>query len=46
MKAVENLIKLYEEQILNCLKATGIQIGLLVNFKHPRTDIKRMVLGL
>jgi len=27
-------------------KATGIQVGLLVNFKHPKAEIKRMVLGL
>jgi len=28
------------------MKATGIQVGLLVNFKHPKAEIKRMVLGL
>jgi len=33
-------------QILNYMKATGIQVGLLVNFKHPKAEIKRMVLGL
>jgi hypothetical protein len=31
---------------LNYLKADGIQVGLLVNFKHPKAEIKRMVLGL
>lgn len=46
LKAVENLSKLHEAQILNYLKATGIKIGLLVNFKHPKAEIKRMVLGL
>jgi len=46
LKAVENLSKLQEAQILNYLKATGIQVGLLVNFKHPKAEIKRMVLGL
>ena len=46
LKAVENLSKLHEAQILNYLKATGIQVGLLVNFKHPKAEIKRMVLGL
>jgi PD-(D/E)XK nuclease superfamily protein len=25
------------------LKATGIQVGLLVNFKHQKANIKRMV---
>ena len=46
LKAVENLSKLHEAQVLNYLKATGIQVGLLVNFKHPKAEIKRMVLGL
>ncbi|MBU4274165.1 MAG: GxxExxY protein [Planctomycetes bacterium] len=46
LKAVENLSRLHEAQILNYLKATGIQVGLLVNFKHPKAEIKRMVLGL
>ncbi|MBW1644040.1 MAG: hypothetical protein JRJ76_14505 [Deltaproteobacteria bacterium] len=27
-------------RILNYLKATEIQIGLLVNFKHPKAEIK------
>ena len=46
LKAVENLSKLHEAQILNYLKATEIQVGLLINFKHPKAEIKRMVLGL
>jgi len=46
LKAVENLSKLHEAQILNYLKATGILVGILVNFKHPKADIKRMVFGL
>ena len=46
LKAVENLSKLHEAQILNYLKATGIKVGLLVNFKHPKAEIKRFVFGL
>jgi GxxExxY protein len=46
LKAVERLEKIYEAQLLNYLKATGIQIGLLVNFTHPKAEIKRMVLDL
>lgn len=46
LKAVENLSKLHQAQMLNYLKATGIQVGLLVNFKHPKAEIKRMVFGL
>jgi GxxExxY protein len=46
LKCVENFSKLHEAQILNYLKATGLQVGLLVNFKYPKAEIKRMVLGL
>ena len=43
---MDNLNKNHEAQLLNYLKATGIQVGLLVNFKNPKVEIKRMVLDL
>jgi len=46
IKTVQNLDKIHEAQLLNYLKATGIQVGLLVNFRHPKAQIKRMVLDL
>lgn len=46
LKTVERLEKIHEAQLLNYLKATGIRVGLLVNFKHPKAEIKRMVLNL
>ena len=46
LKTVETLDKIHEAQLLNYLKATGIQIGILVNFKHTNAEIKRMVLDL
>jgi GxxExxY protein len=46
LKTVEVLDKVHEAQLLNYLKATGIPVGLLVNFRHPRAEIKRMVLNL
>ena len=46
VKTVEKLDNVHEAQLLNYLKATGIRVGLLVNFKHPKAEIKRMVLGL
>ena len=45
LKAVEHPQKIHEAQLLNYLKATGIQIGLLVNFKYPKAEIKRFVLN-
>jgi len=32
LKAVENLLKGHEAQLLNYLKATNIEVGLLLNF--------------
>ena len=43
IKAIESLSKIHEAQLLNYLRATGITIGLLINFKHPKADIKRLV---
>ncbi len=40
LKAVENLLKGHEAQLLNYLKATNIEVGLLLNFgttaEYPR----------
>jgi len=46
VKAVEHFEKAHEAQLLNYLKATGVKVGLLVNFRHPKAEIKRMVLNL
>ena len=46
LKTVEKIEKIHEAQLLNYLKATGIQVGLLVNFRHPKAEIKRFVLDL
>ena len=44
LKAVEDLQKIHEAQLLNYLKATGYKVGLLINFTHPKAQIKRFVL--
>jgi GxxExxY protein len=46
LKSVDKLQKIHEAQLLNYLKATGMKIGLLINFKYPKADIKRFVLNL
>jgi len=46
IKAVTHLLKEYQAQLLNYLKATGIQVGILVNFTSNKAEIKRMVLNL
>lgn len=44
LKAVKSLQKIHEAQLLNYLKATDYKIGLLVNFTHPKAEIKRFVM--
>ena len=46
IKTVEKLDRIHEAQVLNYLNTTGIQVGLLVNFKRKRAEIKRLVLNL
>ena len=46
IKAVTNLLKEHQAQLLNYLKATGICVGLLVNFTRDKAEIKRLVLDL
>jgi GxxExxY protein len=44
LKACDSLQKIHEAQLLNYLKATGYRIGLLVNFRHPKAEIRRFVM--
>ena len=43
IKAVDSLASVYEAQLLHYLKATGIKVGLLLNFGSKRLQVKRMV---
>lgn len=45
IKAVREIAPEHKAQVLNYLKATGRQVGLLVNFgSHPKVTIQRFVL--
>ena len=44
LKAVDSLQKIHVAQLLNYLKATKYNLGLLINFTHPKAEIKRFVL--
>ena len=39
----QRLIKAHEIQLVNYLVATGIPVGLLINFGETRADVKRKV---
>ena len=41
LKAVRTLITIHEVQVVNYLKATGINVGLLINFGEQRVEVKR-----
>ena len=43
IKATESLAAAHEAQLLHYLKATGIKVGLLLNFGSKRVQIKRMI---
>ena len=43
VKAVKDLLPEHEAQIFNYLKATGLQLGLLVNFGQSSLQCKRIV---
>jgi len=43
LKAVENLITEHEVQLVNYLKATGIEVGLLLNFGPKPQRIRRVL---
>jgi len=44
IKCLDSLNKVHTAQLLNYLKATGFKIGLLVNFRYPKAEIKRLIL--
>ncbi len=45
IKAVSHLVDEHRAQVINYLNATGMQLGLLVNFGHyPKLEYERIVL--
>lgn len=44
LKAVDALNQSHTSQILNYLKASNLQVGLLFNFGKPRLEFKRLLL--
>ncbi len=44
LKALNALTSQHEAQLLNYLKATGLKVGLLLNFGSQRVQVKRRIL--
>jgi len=44
LKTVDAIGNVHKAQILNYLRATGLKLGLILNFAKPRLEYKRLVL--
>ena len=42
LKAVTNLAPEHKAQLINYLKATGLEVGLLINFGNPKLEYRRL----
>jgi len=43
LKAVSHILPTHEVQLVNYLKATGIEVGLLMNFAAERVEVRRKI---
>jgi len=46
LKAVKTLDSVHTAQCINYLKATGLQLCILLNFSKPRVEVHRVVNGI
>ncbi|PTU63716.1 MULTISPECIES: GxxExxY protein [unclassified Chromobacterium] len=44
LKAQEKLAAIHEAQLLNYMRTSGLRLGLLINFWHPKAEVRRFVL--
>jgi len=42
LKAVKSLLPEHQAQVINYLKATGLEVRLLINFGNPKIEYKRL----
>ena len=43
LKAVDDLVNEHYAQVLNYLKVTGLELGLLINFGNSSLEVKRII---
>ena len=43
LKSVSHILPVHEVQLVNYLKATGLEIGLLINFAEKRVEVRRKI---
>lgn len=44
LKCVDNISEIHKAQVLNYLKATGLRLGIIMNFSKPKLEYERIVL--
>ncbi|MEW6095207.1 MAG: GxxExxY protein [bacterium] len=44
VKVVDEISKIHKAQLLNYLKATGYEVGLILNFAKTKLEYERLVL--
>lgn len=45
VKSTEQILSIHKAQLINYLKATGLQVGLIVNFGNPKVEFERIALS-
>lgn len=43
LKTAKAIDEIHKAQLLNYLKATGLKLGLILNFAKPKLKIKRLI---
>jgi GxxExxY protein len=43
-KCVEKIVDIHRAQVINYLKATGLKLGIIINFAKPKLEYERIVL--
>ena len=46
LKAVSDISSTFESQVINYLKATGLQVGLLINFGQEELQVRRLAANI
>jgi GxxExxY protein len=44
LKAQDANAKMWESQLINYLKMSGLKVGLLANFTYPKANVRRLVI--
>jgi GxxExxY protein len=43
-KTIDQITNIERGQVINYLKITGLRVGVILNFKHPKLEWERIVL--